>query len=302
MSIKLNLSLILFISISFLFSCDDAFLDTSIPPPPQENPDTISNPSNPFMRADVDGQEWNATAAGALIQFGKIGITGQANDGTLIILSIEGNGLGNYDLTRESISAGIYNLNDATNIFTSNASDENGVVTITEINSQDSTISGTFSFVGARAIPAGEATIEVGEFNRITLTSNSTTTDEFNGLEVKIDGVLFQPTSIEVTTNPFSNALVITATSSSGTPTLTLFLPKNIREETFELGTPGFADYAAQFDSADGKIMGAESGEVMITYHDLGVKAIVGTFAFEAAELSGAAKASLTEGRFQVAY
>lgn len=85
-------------------------------------------------------------------------------------------------------------------------------------------------------------------------------------------------------------------------PTVALYLPKDITEGTYDLGTPGFADYGAQYNIDDRTFLGAESGQVTITKHDKGVKIIEGTFFFEAKELAGSAMASLIEGRFMVSY
>lgn len=292
-----------FIAFSLLLSCDDAFLDTNVIPPDEENPMTPTTNTGQ-MTAKVDGQDWLSDNASALIQVNRIGISGIGADGSVIILSLEDKGEGVYELTQDALSAGAYtsDSNGNSNAFASNTSNEPGIVTITELNWQDSTISGTFSFVGARAIPAGEVRIEEGIFDKLPVRTELVPVNDFNKIEVTVDDLLFQPEAVLVTLDPFTNALVITGTAAEGIPSVALHLPQDITEGTYELGTPGFADYGAQYNIDDMTFLGAEKGEVTITKHDKSVKIIEGTFFFEAAELAGDAKANLTEGTFQVTY
>jgi len=290
------------LTFGLLWSCDDAFLDTNVTPPEEENPTVEPPTTTSLMTAKVDGQNWAAESAGVLIQVNRIGISGLAADGSVMILSLEDNGEGIYELTDNSLSAGAYSSGDGSDAFTSNTSAEGGGVEITELNWQDSTMSGTFFFTGARSIPAGEIKIEVGEFNKIPVRTELVSVNEFNKIAVQVDGNLFEPEVVTAQIDPFTNAINIIGTGANGVPTVALFLPKNIVEGTYNLGTPGFADYGAQYNIDDTKFLGAESGQVTITKHDQSVKIIEGTFFFEAAELAGGATASLTEGSFMVTY
>lgn len=292
--------------ISFIVSCDDAFLNTNVAPT-EENPMTelpmdTTVTSTSLMTATIDGVDWAAEAAGVLIQVNRIGISGLAADGSIIVLSLEDNGEGVYELTENSLNAGAYTLGDNSNAFTSNTNMEGGRVEITELNLQDSIISGTFFFTGSRALPAGEVEIEAGEFTNLPIRTELGSVNDFNQLSVRVDTTLFEPIVVNAMIDPFSSNIVITGTASVGIPSVTLLLPQDIVEGTFELGTPGLAEYGAQYNIDDMTFLGAESGEVTITRHDTGVKIIEGTFFFEAAELTGGATASLTEGRFQVSY
>ena len=303
---RLNLTFFLSTLLTFglLISCDDAFLDTNVTPPEEENPITPPEEMMASMTAKVDGKDWASNAVGALIQVNRIGISGLAADGSSIILSLEDMGEGNYELIQNGLSAGAYteDSNGDSNAFTSNASAEGGFVNIIELNWQDSTISGTFEFVGARALPAGEVDIKEGKFENIAVRTELTAINDFNKISVKVDGNLFEPVAVLGQIDPFSNAIVITGTAAEGVPSVALFLPKDINEGTYELGTPGLADYGGQYNINDTQFLGAESGEIIITKHDKSVRTIEGTFAFEAAELAGEAKASLTEGGFSVTY
>ena len=288
-----------------LQSCDDAFYDTNIEPPETTPMDTMmTDVGMSSMTAKVDGEDWSADNAAVLIQVNRIGISGMAANGSLIILSLEDMGEGNYELTQEALSAGAYNPSSdgSENTFVSNASEEVGFVNISELNWQDSTISGTFAFVGARAIPAGEVNIEEGKFENLPVRTELTAVNDFNSLEVKVDEVLFQPEAVFATKDPFQNGISISATAAEGIPSVGLHFPDNIETGTYELGTPGFSDYSAQYNISDSTFLAADSGELIITKHDKSVQIVEGTFHFEAAELIGEAKASLTEGRFSVTY
>lgn len=302
MRINLSFLFIGLLSFGLLISCDDAFLDTSVTPPEEENPTTEPPTTTSLMTAKVDRQDWAAESAGALIQVNRIGISGLAADGSLIILSLEDKGEGVYELTEDGLSAGAYSLGDNSNAFTSNTNVEGGGVEITELNWQDSTMSGTFFFTGSRALPAGEVKIEVGEFNKIPVRTELVSINDFNKITVKVDTALFEPETVTAQIDPFSNLINIIGTAAEGVPSVVLYLPKNISEGTYDLGTPGFADYGAQYNIDDTQFLGAESGQITITKHDQSVKIIEGTFFFEAVELAGSTMASLTEGSFMVTY
>lgn len=295
------LSLVIF---SLLFSCDDAFLDTNVTPPEAENPMTEMpmDTNTSLMTAQINNMDWSATAAGALIQVNRIGISGLAADGSIIILSLEDNGEGVYELTENSLSAGAYTLGDNSDVFTSNTSPEGGRVEITELNWQDSTMSGTFFFTGARSIPAGEVRIEVGKFEKIPVQTELGSVNDFNTISVQVDSVLFEPEAVTAMIDPFTSAIAIVGTAAGGIPSVALYLPKDIIAGTYDLGTPAFADYGAQYNIDELTFLGAESGQVTVTKHDKGVKIIEGTFFFEGTELAGGATASLTEGSFMVSY
>ena len=118
----------------------------------------------------------------------------------------------------------------------------------------------------------------------------------------KVDSVLFEPEVVSAMIDPFTNAIAIIGTAAEGIPSVALYLPKDITAGTYDLGTPGFADYGAQYNIDDMTFLGAENGQVTVTKHDKGVKIIEGAFFFEGTELTGNAKASLTEGSFMVSY
>ena len=299
------LSLMLFL---LLVGCDDAFLDTDVALPEEENPtmemptDTMNSSSSSLMTAQVNGADWEAVAAGALIQVNRIGISGLAADGSVIVLSLEDNGEGVYELTENGLSAGAYTLDDGSNSFTSNSNMEGGIVEITELNWQDSIMSGTFFFTGSRAFPASEVNIELGRFENIPIRTELGSVNDFNNISVNVDDVLFEPESVTALIDPFSNNISIIGTAAMGIPSVSLLLPQDIIEGTYDLGTPGFAEYGGQYNIDDMTFLGAESGQVTITRHDTGVQIIEGTFFFEAAELGGGETASLTEGSFMVTY
>jgi len=283
---------------------DDAFLDTNITPPEEVPPLAPPTETTALMTAKIDGQDWESASANALIQVNRIGISGLAADGSLLILSLEDMGEGNYELTQDGLSAGAYteDSNGNANAFTSTTSAEGGFVTITELNWQDSTISGTFEFVGARALPAGEVEIREGKFEKLPVRTELTAINDFNKISVKVDGILFEPLAVNAQIDPFANAIAIIGTAAEGIPSVALYLPRDINEGSYDLGAPGLANYGGQYNISDTQFLGAESGEVTISKHDKSVRTIEGTFAFEAAELAGTAKASLTEGTFSVTY
>ena len=149
----INLLLII-IAVAFIFSnCDKD----------EDNP-IINNAS---MSAQVDGSEWSAITRVTVLKNNKFIITGTSVSGTVINVTILGITTGTYTLTLDSLTAqfsGLYQPS-ATSPTEDNYIVKSGKVVISEINTSDKKISGTFEFAAKNILSGEEKSITNGVFN-----------------------------------------------------------------------------------------------------------------------------------------
>lgn len=144
-----TINLLLIIAVAFIFSnCDK---------------DEINNAS---MAAQVDGSGWSALTRVTVLKNNKFIITGTSASGTVINITIFGITTGTYKLTLDSLTvqfSGLYQPS-ATSPAEDNYISKSGTVVISEINTSDKKISGTFEFA-AKKLSGEEKSITNGEFN-----------------------------------------------------------------------------------------------------------------------------------------
>lgn len=250
------------------------------------------------MTANVDGSPWTATEVGAVMQGGLTNITGKATDGTIITLTLDGQTEGTYPLLQNSLSAGVFSDQVNPSWVSNQGNDVTAIVTVTDINTSDSTISGEFKFIAYRLVDNTQKVITEGKFSNITFTTTiSTTGDSF--LKAKVDGTLFQASATFASLN--FGILQVSGSSSNGEKSIGLVLDPDITVGEHDLEGIGSTN-AAQYNPNSSTFLGSDSGKINITLHNKTTKVIEGTFHFEASELGGGASASITEGEFKAKY
>ncbi|HMQ48726.1 MAG TPA: DUF6252 family protein [Saprospiraceae bacterium] len=251
------------------------------------------------MSATVDGEAWESEMASASYLQGRLGLVGIASDGSSIIFSLDGFGVGQYNSSEGSLNALTWQETSGGLAYITTWENASGQVNIESINETDSLLSGTFQFTGI--LPTTGATVEVsdGIFNNIKYTAETTVVGD-NFLKVKIDGALWE--AQQVAGFVVSGKINLAATSADASKTVGLYIPETATAGTYDLGNPLLADYGAQYNADSQTFLVATSGTLKITSHDRTNKIIEGTFSFEAAEFVGSAAASLTEGSFYLAY
>jgi hypothetical protein len=121
------------------------------------------------MAAKIDGKAWNTTFRETFKNNEGFVITGQQLNSSIItsslVIRIKGFTKGTYDaLIINSASTAVYtpNIQELTKSFTSIS----GTVEITEVNTNDKTISGTFNFTCTNlSVPLVTMSITDGSFN-----------------------------------------------------------------------------------------------------------------------------------------
>ena len=173
------------------------------------------------------------------------------------------------------------------NIYTTQPNGD-GVVTISELNEINKTISGTFNF---NAILPGIDTIFVSQGVMYNIPYNDgTITDPNNAgsFTAKVDANPFSP--ITVIARKTENNIVISASTAS--TSIVLQLKGDVEPGSFTLPQSGFK---ATYRNADGEQTTTE-GLIEVSAHNMADKTIKGTFRFTTN------RAQITEGQFEITY
>ncbi|HBS86930.1 MAG: hypothetical protein A2W91_12940 [Bacteroidetes bacterium GWF2_38_335] len=252
------------------------------------------------MVAKVNGADWTAVTPSAMLRNGKISIYGIASDNTGIGFTVSDTVPGTYNVATNSADhVGIFNPDQTgtTVLYTVTVGSEvNGSIVITEVNTTEKWISGTFHFKLYRTTDETYKTITEGEFFKVPYTDEVL---EGEYMVAKCNGINWSATTINASVIVSSGTLHISG--MGGGKTVGLVVPSTVTPGTYEFefgGTPS-ASYAPT--SSSGGMM-ATSGYITIQSHDTSAKRIKGTFYYEAEIFYPASSAMITEGEFDVDY
>lgn len=280
------------------FSIDDGDSTAVIPP---GTPDPNVNGS---FTAKINGVNFSADSFSfADIANDVIAIVGKDNNGQTILLRVADSGVHEYTMDIESnTNAGAYTKGSDIAYSTNggNTNEESGgMLTITEINTANKTVSGTFSMKVYRAIDLQQLNITDGVFKNISYSTDpappAASTDSFR---VKIDGIDLPVYSVFAT--PYLQTLNASASDQQLSKTVGLSFPLQVTPGTYDFTAFDF-NYIGQYN-VDGAFETADSGTLVILENNATTKRVRGTFKFHAAELLGSGSAELTEGYFSVGY
>ncbi len=282
----LLLSVYLFATLSLILSsCDKEESE-------EENPPAAS------MSAIIDSVSWTADQSGCTVTNGITGVAGTKAQGQTITLTVSQLALGGFGMDNQS-TINVASVVDGNVTYTTNSAQGcHGQMYISEINTTDSVISGTFSFKAYS--PFGKGFIEVteGKFSNLPFTNELPATPD-NSLVVDIDGSTFTPATVY--TAVMMGKIMITASDAQMTKTVGITIEGDLEAGTYDMGGM-FGSVIGQYNLGTTVIMIANEGEMIITKHDMGNNILEGTFEFEASEMIGANSASLTNGSFVVNY
>jgi hypothetical protein len=264
------------------------------------------------LKAQIDGNEFIATAANGvltpdntLIIKGIIEATGET-----IELRITDAGIGSFDLktTVGNDNNALYSVSGSTNNpFTSGAGlDGSGQLSLTEFNTQDLIITGSFDFVGKRVqLDANgdpvldengdpnvqNVAVSLGAFNQIPYTLGDDDNDGGNGgnndpvseFTALIDGVEFIEDSIVSTVSTIGGTEMLKIIAQTATNSLIrIDLPLFTGTGTFPMeslsdGTKIIALYNANIG---GENLTSNPGSITITEFDTEEGVLIATFEF----------------------
>lgn len=322
---QLDSWLLLFFLVLQFTSCDNEPLEGEFP---QEE---VEEAGEGQFVATIDGVGWVAETAAAIFNEDNfLVITGQkTSTGETIAITVENAGIGIFD-----ISAGLGNQNsgvyiDAETLINPYISAAviggSGQLEITEINADSLTISGTFSFVGARiALDAEGNPIEDGDGNpvieNVTITNGAFNNipyetgggggggvDPLDDFFAKVDEINFTPQELTTTRNLVGDnpMIKIIAINAEGQK-IRIDIPETLGVGTFMMeqisdGTKLIGQYNPNGTSED---LSSNPGTITITEFNTLAGHIVATFEFIATDPLNIdpTVAEITDGSFDVRY
>lgn len=307
---QLYSSLFLFVALFFIQSCENEPLEGEF-----GNGEMPASAGN--FQVDFNGSTFQTNQVGATVLDNLISIGAVSGDETFT-LAIVGNSVGTYELGTvdlnnpgvPSIAAYIGTQNPAESenqtwgsINPTNPMSSAGTVVITNIDNQNNTISGTFSFSGYNANMQPN-TIEFtnGSFTNVSFQAGLPN-DNPNGNEfyAEIDGVEFVEDAINIDTSSGTSIGIMATTNSL--ENMLVALPADVSTGTYNFGIPVnfMSPYVQYQDFNDLTNTPLLEGTVHVTTHDLSTGHIVGTFNC-VGELGDGSTMTISNGSFDVYY
>lgn len=279
--------------------------------------DTGSDTGNPIaesgaFKALIDGNTFIANDVEAIVIDDYISISGIKANGELIGIGLLASKVGTYTFKNDNKNKlGILSYGKSNEWVYLGVSDddakENGyadyysdttIITITEIDTNKKTISGTFQFTGVRVDEKKTKEITNGSFTKISYKEDSPVLQPDNKFSAKLDGADFITTNVSVI--PTKNKISITG--KRGTiENISIFFPSDVKEGTYEVDF----DYVIRYGKnmyPDGIFDGKKGSTITILKHDKAKKTISGTFSGTMVTYTTSEKYEITDGSFNVKY
>lgn len=238
------------------------------------------------LQAKVDNNLYISTDARAAVNpNGTVTIQGFDQDES-ITLHISRLGEGNYTIEEGARNYAIY-ADMGGNLYTTDPNGA-GIITISEVNETNQTLTGTFKF---NAFLAGIDTVYVSKGVLYDVPYSGVNIDDPNNagsFSAKVNGNTFMP--LTVSSRSTNNAIITSASSDNAT--LMISVPTNVEPGEYTLPRAGFT---ARYQGVDGLETTAE-GVVNIIEHNIPATTLKATFSF-VTDLS-----VITEGQFDVGY
>ncbi len=260
-----------------------------------------------FM-ANVDGVQWIAddSAKGAYVLQGMINLSGISIDHRQLSITLDDTVPGIYTLNQASASLAAYADNDTATLFayTTNegrdTSQAGGVVTVTEIDTVNKTLSGTFSFKVYRDLDNRQKTITEGVFYKLPYQSTLPPVSSLDTMYANIDGTKWTAQSIAA--SAFSNMLAISGSNPDGSQAVGLLMLLNVapgNSYSLDLG-----NNVGTYSPTVSINLPSPSGSLMILENNASTRRVRGNFQFLAADVVGLGNTShlITNGYFSVQY
>ena len=245
--------------------------------------------------AKIDGNEFKASAqVVATFYAGTFNITAlQPSNGETISITVSYAQEGTFELSSNTLSSALYKINDQVP-FTSHWG--SGQIKITELDVENKTVSGTFSFTATHlsyingTMITETVTITDGAFKNISLATTITGNgDSF--VEAEIENNDLDADSLTAVEIPMgiNSTITITANNTTTYQSLSLSFPGDITPGTYNLfGGPYSSDIIGQYNpNINGGTSNyvAETGTFTILSYDSNARKIEGTFRFAAEAL-----------------
>ncbi len=242
--------------------------------------------NDPALQANIDNDFYASTDSRAsLNEDGSVTIQGftQKENLTLQLSRLEE---GNYTIAEGSRNYATFQ-DFGGNIYTTRPNGQ-GMVTISEVDEINKTITGTFNF---NAFLPGIDTIYVSKgvlYNVSYASGEAIDPTNAGTFSAKVDENTFTPITITASDNGSTIFISATGVDSS----MLISVPSDVEPEIYDLPRTGFN---AKYQGANGPET-TQSGQLLIIEHNTTDKTIKGTFSFRTN------RSEITLGAFNVAY
>lgn len=287
--LKSKLQFIILCLVALLTSCTYEPVDGTVEP----------DPGSGVFKADFGGKTWTANETQAIVSGHFIEISAINSKGESFGIMIDGAAVGTYAANVNIVAYnpvgsefGFWSVND------DNPTEDTGSVTITSINTQTKTISGTFHFKGYWSDtddPKAAIQFTNGVFTDLPYITQEETTDVFTA---KVDGANFVSTDIFTSVvGVGSTEFIAIGASDANLNSISVSVKSNLTAGTYPI-TGNIATDVVQASYTLVDITNkAISGSVTIT--SITADRVKGTFQFNT---NGTIPFVITEGTFDVEY
>jgi hypothetical protein len=260
--------------------------------------------------ATIGGNQWDADSLRLVfVSNGGISINGLSKTGGQITIFLPTFKTGTYILNANSDSYAYY-----TNIllsppvgYLSNVGTAGGTLTITDIDTVNHLVNGSFAFTLIDPIDNTSKTVTQGIFYYLPYSGNAVvsnpipTGNAIDTLKSMIGNNLFSAS--KVAAQAVGEQIIISGISADGIQNMELLMPENVTTGTYPLDFSGTSTYgAAYFTDPGNPLISLANGTLNIISNDITTKRIIGTFSFKATSLIDAQSADITNGYFSVNY
>jgi hypothetical protein len=276
-----------------------------------ENPNGV-NPGTTAgsFTAQIDGVTWTAadSAKGASVLAGQINLIGVSTDNQQMSITLNDTVPGVYTLNQTSVSLAAFASNDSSNQYAftsdqgSDTSQAGGIVTVTEIDKTNQTISGTFSFKLYRDIDGHQKTVKNGIFSKLPYASSLPPANTGDTITASIDGVAWSGESIVAAS--FSGQITINGSNLNASQAVGLVMPQNVTPgASYTLDYTGFTHFGLYYPLPTVGLA-SSSGTLTILENNSVTHRIRGNFSFKAVNPQKPTDLThqLTNGYFSVQY
>jgi hypothetical protein len=256
----------------------------------------------------LSSDSWSLPSVSATRQNGNITITAyNSTSGEILTLRVPDDGIAYYSNTSENndLGYGSWRKNAVALTWYSNNLSEgtlgNFVVDLVEINEANNTISGTFFMAVFSPVDEENAFFQNGSFSNVPIVI-SEDDDEIteNKISFKVNGINFNPISIDVSQEENAEEITITATNSTE-GTLSFSLPLNTLDSTEYIVGSGEGEMTMTLQQPPFDPSLGLSGNLIVESHNQGAQSMSGTFEFEAGPFA-TPNQTITDGIFEVLY
>lgn len=277
-------------------SCDIEPIDSAI------NLDDFDNPTNGPMvfKADFSGDTWNGTQAQAVISGNFISIGAAKADGSAFSILVEAHTTGTFPANNNIIAYtpagsefGYWSINF------NNETEDTGSITISNIDTVNHTVSGTFSYKGYWSDTDNTTILPVQFTNGVfTNVPYITQVETGNSFYAKVGGVEFEDVDLlAVTTTIGSQEFISVGAQNASLDAMTVSVKSSLATGTYPITGNTTTDVVQAIYTLSDTDYHAVSGSVTITSKT--ADHIIGTFNFVT---DGTTPFTVTEGAFDIDY